>query len=397
MDDSAAVWRTLDHFEGVRGHKRVGLSVALDGHEDDRITREAADFWAISSPENGPMRPYLDEVAADVRARARSGALAWDRAGLRSLIKDPDDGDRGIVEYEGAEIEGELEAGEVPWETEAEQALNVASRRKAFQEMLVEDAPAGLSIIPLPADDRAELREAQAAARSAHQLEVMGKMAADLGMRSVEWLVAEKRHKLNKAMRDGQDETRKHNQVLAREMERWAAEEREKLAKARLKAAARRHRAAVLKHIGKLQRQKAAKAKAAREVAAAERERNKEEREKALRRVPRHWDPKEVGPPGGPAGKRNANKPEYVAKRVDLMERVRLRAPPLPPDLERDWVRFRDWFVKDFVEKHPAMPGGAFLHLTTRLVGELETRPAFFQNWFAQKVQEMPKPAGAFL
>ena len=45
VDDLCAAWRAVDHFRGVRGHRSVGISVALDGSEDHLITRDAGDLW----------------------------------------------------------------------------------------------------------------------------------------------------------------------------------------------------------------------------------------------------------------------------------------------------------------------------------------------------------------
>jgi hypothetical protein len=46
LDDLCGAWRTVDHTKGLRGHKRTGLNVALDGSEDHLITREARIFLA---------------------------------------------------------------------------------------------------------------------------------------------------------------------------------------------------------------------------------------------------------------------------------------------------------------------------------------------------------------
>ena len=45
VDDVVGVWRGLDHSEGVRGHKRTGLSVDLSGSEDHLVNRDARVFW----------------------------------------------------------------------------------------------------------------------------------------------------------------------------------------------------------------------------------------------------------------------------------------------------------------------------------------------------------------
>ena len=45
IDTSCEAWCAVDHMRGVRGHKSVGQSIALDGSEDHLVSREARRFW----------------------------------------------------------------------------------------------------------------------------------------------------------------------------------------------------------------------------------------------------------------------------------------------------------------------------------------------------------------
>ena len=90
VDDVVAVWRTLDHSEGVRGHKRTSLSVDLYRTEDHMVNREARVFWdelAFGQVRDAEVRRVQDAVAR--------GDLSWcqkDIDGLREPFPDDDAG-----------------------------------------------------------------------------------------------------------------------------------------------------------------------------------------------------------------------------------------------------------------------------------------------------------------
>ena len=84
IDDAVAVWRGLDHVEGVRGHKRTGLSIDLSGSEDHLVNRDARVFWdelSFGSVRDIEVRRVQDAVASgdlvlvQGRYRKPSGAI----------------------------------------------------------------------------------------------------------------------------------------------------------------------------------------------------------------------------------------------------------------------------------------------------------------------------------
>ena len=150
MDDCIATWKILDHGQGVSGHKRTALSIALDGSEDSLISREALECWnALNMPEERL------RAIADVDAKVESGLTLDD---WRSLVVHPDD--PGIQE-EGAEFEGELEENENLWLGEHDGKL-----MKADDDDLEErhDQPEEPIIEAAPGDSDAALQDASCAA-----------------------------------------------------------------------------------------------------------------------------------------------------------------------------------------------------------------------------------------
>ena len=120
VDDVVGVWRGLDHSEGVRGHKRTGLSVDLSGSEDHLVNRDARVFWdelSFGSVRDIEVRRVQDAVA--------SGDLSWCKADIESLREPFPDGDAGAL-LEGQEIEGLCEADENHGPTRKTAATNMA-------------------------------------------------------------------------------------------------------------------------------------------------------------------------------------------------------------------------------------------------------------------------------
>ena len=108
VDDACETWRILDHGCARLGHWRVGLANALDGSEDHRLRRVAAECWHDLA-----MWEVRNEVRAEVDAAIASGSVAsfedW-----RTLVRTPVD--PGVLFGEGSELEAALVDGDVPWE-----------------------------------------------------------------------------------------------------------------------------------------------------------------------------------------------------------------------------------------------------------------------------------------
>ena len=133
VDDAAQTWLHLDHTEGVRGHKRTGLSIRLDGTEDawmTESTREAGVFWTeLDMPTL--RREAIAAVTARFEASESPSFSSW-----RELVEHPERG-LGFGEHgEGFEFEAPLEDGEASFEDAGEKAEADADELRAMQAML---------------------------------------------------------------------------------------------------------------------------------------------------------------------------------------------------------------------------------------------------------------------
>ena len=138
LDDVAETWQRLDHTQGVEGHKRTGLSVALSGEDDWQITREARMFW-----DDIDMPTVRTEVLKEVREMVRSGALTW--ANVRSLIRHPaEKGEYG----EGEEFEGEFAPGEKLWEDDEADAAEKDEQESALAALDLDEVPGDGGLAP---------------------------------------------------------------------------------------------------------------------------------------------------------------------------------------------------------------------------------------------------------
>ena len=77
-----------------------------------------------------------------------------------------------------------------------------------------------------------------------------------------------------------------------------------------------------------------------------------EQRAKDLLRVEWVTEPGHLG-----QGCAQPNLPKFKKAREDLMERLRLRAKPLPPHMEAAWPAFRGWYVERVVKEKPMRLG----------------------------------------
>jgi len=133
VDDVIATWGAIDHQLGVRGHKSVGFSVALDGSEDEFLGRAARDVWkACDMPTL--RRQAIEQVNAALDAHVEKG-VELSMSMWRSVVQHPRD--PGITP-EGFEFEGELLPGERPWiEPDEEAMAEEAGKEKALDEELL--------------------------------------------------------------------------------------------------------------------------------------------------------------------------------------------------------------------------------------------------------------------
>ena len=378
-------------MKAVKGHKYTGLSIKLDGTEDAWVTREAGMFW-----EKLKMSAYRDELVADIKARVASGELSWNWQPIHDLIQDPseEDGGMGVVEEEGAELEGELAPGEALWEEsgakEAQQEQQLADLQEAVADSLGAAASA-LEIVAQPGDSAVDVQEARDYVRETNLLDTVHKYASELGMRAVIWHAERRRHELEKMKRGTSDACR--NPVLEREVARSYQAEREVLRRKRQEAIVRRQKLQLAKLAAKAARRDALQALGQRRAAKEKIAADAAARERELLKVAR-----EIGAGDCGHGAANPSNPKFLKARVDALEMLRLRAPPLPEDLERAWPRFQAWYAKIVVNTEKKRPewnptNGAltFVQRLGKVQKALGTQPAAFEQFVRREAAWMPK------
>ena len=327
VDDVVAAWRLVDHRQGVLGHWRVGISNALDGSEDSAITREALEFWREADM-HAVRAQAIAEVNSLVDAEDIKSFDEW-----RRLVRHPDD--TGIVTEEGAELEGEMEAGEAAWEDEHEKKAMEQVDEAAFE--AVEAEPVGPVVQAQPGDDAASVVEATAAVKRLALLKRLRSLAIESRVPSAAFSVAREVDQLERGIHaGGSTKRRKVNHVLRREMDKQFAEEHSKVRAAQTRAIQVRRDAAKVKEAK-------ARAKAAAEKAKAD----AKELEAKLAELPKTISADDAAQPGA----------KGIKARSDALERVMCRAPELPLELKVEWPAIRDKFA-EYVPKQFKWPGG---------------------------------------
>ena len=290
-----------------RGHKSTGLSNSLDGKEDWAIGREAADFWKALRMDEERLRAKkeVDELLA-------SGAITsfgdWQK-----VVRHPET--TGAQLLEGQEFEGELEVGEKPYLTFDDEALVAADEADFFRkrEEPLEDATT---------EGAEASRLAVSAVTRLAQLKALRAQHAQCLVPAAAGLVDSEIKQLTRGIQaGGREESQMANEKLSAYMDGLVAREKEVLAKRRA-AAARQKRIArkqADKQRGVLRKKKqAAKAKA--------------ELKKKIAALPVSFRADTCGRPGHPG----------LIARQACLERLKLRAPPLPFELEVRWTNIRN-------------------------------------------------------
>ena len=108
------------HFNAAKGYKKTGLTVALDGSEDQEICREAGVFFR----EQG-MRDKINAAVASVEAECSAGRMPWTKKNAMLLIEDSpkhrkidailrkiEDGDTGFDDNECPYVEDDAPASD---------------------------------------------------------------------------------------------------------------------------------------------------------------------------------------------------------------------------------------------------------------------------------------------
>ena len=319
LNDVAQTWRQLDHLRGVEGHKRVGLANALDGTDDEELTREALEFWECAN-----MPAERKKAIAEVDALFAAGELSW--ASCRSLIKHPVD--PGIVE-EGGELEPLAPPGEKPYAHDGEKPLLDQDEFDVLHLDVPDKDEEKALVVAAPGDDPAEVAEAELAARRLQRLRRIGEVAVKAKMPLVNWHVEREQARILKANRGGV-QRKKQNAVLSRHLRLEQELEAEKLANERKKA--REHRQMLTK-LKDSRRKKALLKK--------QKEKEKKDKEAAIKKLPADFTPADCG-----EGKEGGGGKKERLARKDCLERLHLRAPPLSLEWEVKWPKIRDAWAK---------------------------------------------------
>ena len=364
------------------GHKTTGLSNSLDGAEDWKIGRDAATFWNALQMDEGRRRAMqeVDELLA-------SGAITsfgdWQK-----VVRHPES--TGIACLEGEELEGELLEGEKPWVTPEDEALIAADEADFFRKQ--QEPPADAA----PEDAEASRLACSAVTRLA-RLKALRAQHALCQLPAAAGLVDSEIKQVSRGLQaGGREESQKANDKLRAYMDVVVAKEKELLAKRQ--AAAARQRVIVRKQAATnktILRKKKAKAKA------------KAELKKKLDELPVAFRAEDCGTPG-PPGQR---------ARTACLERLKLRSPKLPFELEVNWVQVRNAYSTlpklraTYKLKKLAPAGAEFINDINGVLRALRehysapTRynkesavggdPMAFENWFRRAKEAVMPPKAA--
>ena len=344
LDDACSAWASVDHRQGLQGHKRVGLTNNLDGSEDHYITREALTFWRLAD-----MAEERRKAIQEVNDRIESGDLRSFSEDWRRLIVNPED--CGVVEEEGAELEGELVAGELHYEEDQQVAEDQAADLAAFDENAAE--PKASVVAALPGDDPAEVEDASGAVRRLSQLKRLRSLAMSARVPSAAFAVCREVDLLERGLGAGSDnEKRKVNAVLRREMDKRFSAEAEKV-KVSQKRAMQTKRALAKVKAAQLQASVKKKLEEAEKAATA----------KAVEALPKTVSVATAGAAGA-VGKKN---------RAEALERLRLRSPKLPLEKDVRWCKLQDEYCERLPKSCHGPVGTFFVNKLNKILKRLGT------------------------
>jgi len=311
LDDLCGAWKSVDHTRGMRGHKKVSLNNALDGTDDHLITREARIFWLDAN-----MVEERAKAIVEVDALVDTGAIT-DFAEWQQLIRHPED--PGVVEDEGGEFDGDFDEEECMWDDDVEGT------------MAADDGDLGMLdldmavVAALPGDALADVADAVIAARRLQSLKRLRAAAAADNVPAAVFHVEREVNQLERGLRaGGRKEEKQVNEVLRRHMDKIFLDEKEKIKKKQAEAFQRRN------HLAKV-KASLAKARDAKNQAAVA----KKDLQEKLDKLPKKFTVAEFQVIGDKGSK----------VRKEALERIKLRSPKLPDDLEARWVDLRDAYA----------------------------------------------------
>ena len=191
------------HLQAAKGYKHTGATIALDGTEDEMVCKEAGVFFH----ELG-MRAKINREVENVKAEVAAGRLAWDKAHVKTLIKQYparkkyDDVLRKIGELD------KLEPGECGYLSEEEEAA-VAAEDASESNMASEDEGGDIE------EAAAAVAADEAAAVAPVEAIVAANAEASSGMSAAEADLVQESTALIDTYRQAIEELKKHGAVHA--------------------------------------------------------------------------------------------------------------------------------------------------------------------------------------
>ena len=349
VDDVVGVWRGLDHMEGVFGHKRTGLSVALDGSEDHMVNRDARVFW--DELRFGALRDVEVERVCHL---VSTGALSWCRKDIDSLKEAFPDGNAG-ASVEGQEIECGLDLEEKVWtDSDEEEGEERMDSDDGDGDTRVSSALVPVSLPIVESDTPAEIEEATLAARRLQTLEKINEAATESQLPAVQFHVQRQMRTLTK-LSSSRVDGRKASALMRRFVRKRREEEEVRFRAIRDENRRRaRHRASLKDAARKLRLSR-------------EKERAfVRAKEEDLAKLPSVFSQDMLGQGHATGGTR-----AHRARREACLDRLRLRAPELPRELRVVWVDFRKEYAKWMGKVHKGAVGVRLLEAIGGVMDEL--------------------------
>ena len=365
LDDVASTWRSLDHGAGVAGHKRNGLSVALDGSEDNMLAREARALWFEAGMPEQRVRA-IAEVDAAVATGQVSSEADW-----RKVVRHPST--PGVLEHEGAELEGEFEVGERPWADDKDAAV-VAGDTKDTQ-AVEEDAEVSVQALVVPSDKPEDVSIAVGAARRLASLKRLRAGAVVAKVPAAAAAVAIQIDHLERGLHCSSAAEQVAQDLLRRHLENARAQETVLWEKRRVEARRRRRNLFLVKKL----RQKA-------KLSADAKKRSRASAKAMVANVPRMFTIADVGPEGAKGDK----------ARRDCLDPLKNAAPPLTLEQRVNWATARDADLLQHMHRWGPRGGEVFLKEVNEVLAQVRIDLETSAHASAPADTLAPKPFEAF-
>jgi len=335
VTDALTTWLSLHHTAGVSGHKRVGITNALDGSEDALVSRTDQICWAELC-----FGAERDAAVALVKSGVEEGRLQWSRECIETLREPFPDNNPGEFK-EGAEVEPSLAKGEVLYMGDDEPAPDSPAEEAppAPASALLADL-----VVAAPEDAPEVVEVVRAHAERQSGLEAMLDMARRHAFLTLQVHADKELKRLKKTGARLAAPESKASACMSRFLKRSREEADRRLGEARALAAVARVEARKVKSARQRLNLALAAKQLARAKAKAEAVKARGVLEKALSKIPKEYGADELGQ-GHPKGGTEV----HTRNRYNLLVRFRARTPPFEdlghPDmslifelLAREWA-----------------------------------------------------------